>query len=288
MMSFTIHRSFLRPAVLVAGLGLLGLLAPAASARVNSVGLIDFTKKNFKMGDWVRYRIESSNSLGHEDVSYQEVRIVGEEVFRGEKCFWVETLYGPELKTAAVDLGLVSEDGFKEPNPDVHFSFYLRKTLFGYDAEGVPDILELRRSDPTRPLPDLTHLRGEVDTLGTDTLETAKGSLVARLIQIHRKINNPRTTPDSTVNQISETFRKDWVSRKVPITSLVREEETLQKKVQAYKLGTVSTGVPESVIETHTKVVQMIDWGTGAKSELLEDYRKKKGTVKVPVSNAGD
>src|SRR5439155_21552898 len=104
---------------------------PAAATPVNGAGLVDYRHKNFRVGDWVRYRIESSDTEGHERIDYQTIKIVGEETFRGEPCFWIETSYGPENQAASVDISMMSAEVFKDPDADVRFSLYLRMTLFG-------------------------------------------------------------------------------------------------------------------------------------------------------------
>jgi hypothetical protein len=55
---------FARPTAPRAGLLLLAFslllsaASPALAMRVNGIGLIDYTKKSFKVGDWVRYKID--------------------------------------------------------------------------------------------------------------------------------------------------------------------------------------------------------------------------------------
>ena len=254
---------------------------PRADARVSAVGLIDYTKRNFKIGDWVRYRVDLSHSSGMEDVKQQEVRIVGEETFRGERCFWVETWYGNDEPSASYDLALVSYDVFKDVAPDLHYRNYIRLILLGLDNEGLPEMNELQRSNPNAPLPDLRPYRGTVDTLGTEAIETPRGTLDTQLVRLTRRNAVTRPLADSTINRISVTLRKSWYSRKIPVTSLVREEESSETRVQSYALGTPSTSAPEMVQESLVRSAVVIDWGTGAKSDLLAPWRANKGLLRV-------
>jgi len=284
----TSHRTVALPLAIVVLLasGLLALAAPAAHARVSAVGLLDYTKKNFKVGDWVRYRVDVSNDLGNEDMNYQEVRIVGEDTFRGEKCFWVETWYGPDSLRASFDLALVSYDVFKDPDSDLRYQLYVRMVLYGVDEDGVPDLVELRPSTASKN-PDLRPLRGQIDTLGTEAVSTAKGAIDARLVQLQRKLRNPRQMADSTVNKITDMVRKTWVTRKVPVTSVVKEEEVNKRLVQSYAVGQPSTSAPENLVETLFRTATVVDWGTGAKSELLASWRKHRGFMKPNSGGAG-
>lgn len=267
---------------------LAGPATRAAATRISAVGLIDYTRRNFKVGDWVRYRVEVSNSKGQEDVNQQEVRIVGEETYRGEKCFWVETWYGPQEKSASYDLTLVSYDVFKDVAPDVHYRNYMRLVLLGLDSEGIPEMIDLQRSNPNAPLPDLRPYRGTLDTLGVEKVAAGtRGEVEARLVRLVRRLSRTHPDADSTVNRISVTTRKSWLSRQVPLTSLAREEELIEKKVQAYKLGTPSTAAAETTTETLTRLAVAIDWGTGAKSELLQQWRDHRGLLRTGAGAAG-
>jgi len=258
-----------------------GPAAGPAWSRVSAVGLLDYTKKNFKMGDWVRYKIEISNSHGHEDVKMQEVRIVGEEVYRGEKCFWVETFYGSDLEKADVDLALVSYDVFKDVAPDVHYRNYMRLILIGLDDEGIPEMSDLQRSNPNSPPPDLRPYRGQVDSLGIQNVKTDKGAMDAALVRITRRLSRTHPDADSTINRITDTVRDTWYARKVPVTSVVREDETSTRKIQAYKLGTPSTDAPETIEESLTRTAVVVDWGTGATSDMLAQWRDKRGLLRA-------
>lgn len=272
-----------------AGLLLLAILlaawiaTPASAMRVSGIGLIDYRQKNFKVGDWVRYKIEVSNSNGNEAVSYQEVHIAGEEVFRGESCTWVETWFGPDSAKYATDLTLVSNEAFKDPQADVRFSVYARMMMMDTDAEGNPEMIEVKRAGNNKALPNLSPLRGEVDTLGIETVETPRGPIEAQIVTLHRKLRNPREMADSTINKITDVRRKQWMSRKVPITSLVKEIETEDWLRQAYKLGEVSTSAPETPVSSETRTVTVVSWGSGAKSELVAGWRKKLREPVRPV-----
>ncbi len=262
-------------------------LLPAHAARVNSTGLVDYSRKNFKLGDWVRYRVEVSTSRGIENVSYQEIRIVGEEEFRGEKCFWIETRFGPDSSRVTQDLVLVSYDVFQDKDADVMFSLYTRMMMFSTDDEGVPDMQEVRKATAAAKRPDLTMMRGKVDTLGTETVETERGPIEARLLKAIRKLGNPKQSPDSTTNLITFMDRKQWMSNRVPITSLVKEEEFFERRIQTYAVGTPSTEAPETVLDNEVRSALVVAWGTGARSPMLELWQKKKALLRAPDLEGG-
>jgi len=280
---------FVRPTAPRAGLLLLAFslllsaATPALAARVNGIGLIDYHRKSFKVGDWVRYKIEVANSNGLERQNFQEVRIAGEEIFRGEPCFWVETWFGPDSVRAAYDLTLMSYEAFKDPQASMRFSVYTRLMMLDMDEQGRPEMTEVRRADKTDILPDLSGFRGLVDTLGMERITTPKGVIDAQLVRLERKLKNPRDTADSTINKITHVVRKSWRSRKVPITGLVGEDETEDWLIQAYRLGEVSTNAPEVPYSSENRKVTVVDWGSGVKSSLLAGWRAKKAENAMPT-----
>jgi hypothetical protein len=127
----------------------------------------------------------------------------------------------------------------------MRFSIYTRLMMLDQDDQGRPEMTEVRRADKTTALPDMAPYQGKVDTLGMERVDTPKGALDARLVRLERKLKNPRDTADSTINKITHVVRKSWVSKKVPITSLVAEDETEDWLIQAYRLGEISTNAPE-------------------------------------------
>ena len=141
----------------------------------------------------------------------------------------------------------------------------------------------MKRADKGAPAPDLTAYRGFTDTLGMERIDTPKGAIDARLLRLERKLRNPRDTGDSTINKITHVVRKTWMSRKVPITSLVAQDETEDWLVQSYRVGEVSTKAPEVPYSSENRKVTVVGWGTGAKSSLLAGWRAKKSESAVPV-----
>ena len=52
---------------------------------------------------------------------------------------------------------------------------------------------------------------------------------------------------------------------------------------QTYRVGDPSTNAPEVLQSTEVRHVEAIAWGTGAKSQLLADWhKKKKSAVEMP------
>ncbi len=270
----------------------LAVLAAAASpllAATSAVGLVDYSgKPNFKLGDWVRYRFTIETSDGHESVGYQEVRIVGEEDYRGEKCFWVETGAGRDTSALFRTLMLMSYDAFKDPNADVRYKRYMRMLMMGPAINNSgPELLEVEHpKEDAPPTPEeLAQLRGKIEDKGPITVETVRGPIPARASFVLRKVGATDPQPDSTIQMITETKRTISVSRKIPITSQARFEqfETVYKK--AWGTGQVSTEAPENVVSWSKIDSKVVAWGTGASNLMLEAWRKQGSLLDAPVNS---
>jgi len=144
------------------------------------------------------------------------------------------------------------------------------------DDNGGPTITEIRSGGGNVDVPDMSSLRGQVDTLGTESVKTALGPMQAQMVSLHRKLRNPRDMPDSTVNRITDLKRTIWLARRVPLTSLAKQEETENWYVQKYRVGEVSTSAPEVMVSSETRSADVVAFGTGRKSVLLPLWQKKR------------
>lgn len=279
-----------KASLLVLAIGIAALLAaPTARAATSAIGLLDYSSRtpNFKNGDWVRYRFETATSNGRESVQYQVIRIVGEETFRGERCFWMETGVGRDTTSLLRTLMLVSYDAFKDPNADVRFKRYMRLMMLGgsVDNEG-PDVLEV--DHPVEEAPpsaeEIAQLRGKLDSLGVAKFDTPQGTIQARVTSLHRKVGVTDARPDSSIQTITETIRKIALSRRVPITSQVDFDQRENILRKAYKLGTVSTDAPENLLSWSTIHSRVDAWGTGAHSDYLDAWKKRGGLLAPKIT----
>jgi hypothetical protein len=264
--------------------------AGPASAATSAVGLVDFSSKtpNFKNGDWVRYHFKTETSSGEESEGYQEMRIVGEETYRGEKCFWLETGVGRDTMSLFRTLMLVSYEAFKDPNADVRFKRYMRLFMMGPSVnQSGPEILEVDHpKEDTPPTADeIAYLRGKVDTLGAVTVDTPRGPIASRAFYTWRKLGATEPKPDSTVVTITDTKRTVSKSRKVPITSQSRFEQTETILRKAYAAGQVSTEAPENVLSWTKIDSKVVAWGKGATNLMLEAWRQQGSLLEAPVNS---
>jgi hypothetical protein len=239
------------------------------------VGLVYTKAKLFKPGDWVLYQIHAPDEAGAPSVVYQRVQIGTTMVLRGEDCFWLETAMGSSPDTMAKSAALVSEGLFEDDHADLWPNYYIRMMHMETDDKGIPWASEVRTVNPKQAtLPDSLGPKQTYTDLGTDTLTTPKGPIVCQVVQVNRIYRAARDMPDSTEQQVVETTSKRWMSlHAIPITGLVREEETKVYKERVWPVGKPSTLFPFRTVSVVESRVDVLDFGHGAKPMLSDRMR---------------
>ncbi len=258
--------------------------ATAASAaevtvvnRVNAIGLVDYRHKpDFKVGDYVRYRVVSGSDVGNQRSEYLlTVLIAGEEEFWGEKCFWVETWTDDADGKKSVVASLMSYDIFNDSLPEDRLQFFRRKVMSGFDENGRP-IEELMRSSANlgsmRATPGRT-FGSKIDTLAVDTVLTPVGTFRGRHVEILSGKSATRNDGDSTVYLENLEHQSRWVSPEVPITHISREDSRNTMGRQAWKIGYSRDSGPMVIRETAYSAARVIEIGHGLMSRILPKER---------------
>ncbi len=262
----------------VLALLLLTVLAPAAAAYkpegpVDAVGMIDFRHGvRFKVGDWVQYRTKGESYQGFRTDYTVTVLIAGEELWWGERCFWIETQTSYSGQPPELAATLISYSVFEDSLAHLRFGRYMRKFLDGVDEKGefiqqpfrrAPTEIQSRtfaERDPPR----------EVDTLGVEKVETPKGVFDAlKVRQVYRETVTQQEGDSTVYFQMIEdhTF---WWSDQVPITRLARiaQENTQQRRV--WMIGE-SENAPLRIAEHSTGGTELLDFGSGMKSRTIPE-----------------
>jgi hypothetical protein len=264
-------------------------LTAAAVKQVNGIGLIDYTRKpEFKVGDWVKYRITGENTSGARDDYMVTLIIAGEENFWGEEGFWIETWTEgkdtPPMGTAT----LMSYDIFRDSLPTPHMLLYQRKAINESDDQGNPIQVVLRRSPASlklrTPYDDAIHMN--IDTLGTDTTSVAKGLFQVLKVSTMQGKSTTREIGDST--EYSEIWdrRVDYMSHKIPITSIVRESIETKFTQRKWQIGRSADSPPLRTIDRSAGESRLVDYGSGMKSRILPESMQKSlpGRAAAPAA----
>ena len=248
--------------------------AAAIEGPVDAIGMIDFARGvQFKVGDWVRYRTQGQSAQGFKTDYTVTVLIAGEELWWGEKCFWVETQTstGPG-QPAITAASLLSYDVFTDPKAETRFRRYIRKYVDGVDGRGKPDVhLFLRAPSEltTRGFEEKVPNR-KVDTLGVEKVDVPKGTFDALRIKWHFRDSETSQEGDSTVYFELIEDHTYWRSRQVPITSLVRVDQENTQRRRVWMIGE-SENAPLRIVEHTTGGTQLLDFGSGMQAQGIPE-----------------
>ena len=94
---------------------------------------------------------------------------------------------------------MVSENIFADTLADVRGNLHMRLLHISYDADGTPLAVPVREPcDSGHPPADLTAQRSIYTELGIDTLDTPRGRIACRLVEVRRTYRPARDMADST------------------------------------------------------------------------------------------
>ena len=264
-----------RAVLILALLAAFPLTARAAKPEgpVDAVGMLDFKKGRFNVGDWVRYRTVGSSMQGYRTDYTVTVLIAGEELWWGEECFWVETQTAyAGAKDPEITASLISFSVFEDSLASRRFSRYLRKYFDGVDAEGrwIQAPFQRAAAEVTnRNFEEFDPVR-KVDTLGVESVTVPKGVFQGLKVREFFKEYTNRVAGDSTVYFELTEDHVTWWSKDVPITSLVKQTQENTQRRRTWLLGNPET-VPMNVVELATGGTELLDFGTGMKSHAIAE-----------------
>jgi hypothetical protein len=262
-------------------------LTPQAAKRegpIDAISMIDYARgPRFKVGDWVRYQTRGRSHQGYRDDYQVVVLIAGEELWWGEKCFWVETQASYNGLNPEITGSLISYSIFDDSLPNLRFGRYVRKFLEGVDDHGNHLQQPFRRS--TQEIKNRTFAEAQpkwkTDTLGPDRVEVAKGAFDA--IKVRKVFTRKETAQegDSTVYFEEVENHTTWWSDQVPITRLVKIEQDNVQKRRVWMIGE-SANAPLNVVEHATGGTELLDYGSGMKSIAIPERFQRPLSEQFP------
>jgi hypothetical protein len=263
----------------------LALSAPGAvralqtDTRMSSVGILDYTlPPTFKVGDYVRYLVTTMDEKGTvDDRYYLTVMIAGQEVFWGERCFWVETWTDEDTaRVRSVELALMSYDIFKDPKASENLLDYQRKIADEFDEKTgqlietlvSPNTVSLTTRRSKAEVPSL-----QVDTLGIDTTQTPLGTFRSPVIVARSAWGKAGGSGDSTVYKERRDDHTTWNAPEIPLTGNVRDEMWMRETRRTWMVGHSKESTPEVLVGARHVVARLVGYGHGLKSRLLPPSR---------------
>ena len=249
--------------------------ARAAQVIFNGIGLVDYTHKpDFKVGDWVRYRMSSSSELGVREEYDVTLVVAGEEDFWGDPSFWLESWVDFPGRPPETTASLMSYEIFEDTLAIQRLQLYTRKVINMLDDEGNP------RIDINKPAASMLKTRREVknplrwtrDTLGGDTVVTPKHTFKTTKITLNQGTGTTQAVGDSSIYQELREDRTSFYTQEVPITHLAREDIVTTAARKAWLIGRSGDSNPLTIRDRGTGTARLIDYGHGMSGRLIPQH----------------
>jgi len=274
-------------------LALAALDAPRSRADtgaiMNGIGLIDYRHKpDFKIGDWVRYQMKSHSELGASDDYELTVMIAGEEDFWGDPGFWVETWVDMPGVPPQTRASLVSYEIFSDTVATQRLLLYTRKMINMLNEDGTP------KMDINKPSASTLKARREVqnpvrfslDTLGTDTVVTPKGTFKPLKVLMKQGTGATQMVGDSSLYTEVRENRTSWYTLEVPITHLAREDIESINAHKSWLTGRSGDALPLAIRDRGLGTARLIDFGHGATARLVPERLRHTIAQQVAAEKA--
>jgi hypothetical protein len=249
-------------------------LAATQSGPVDAIGLLNYKiGPRFKVGDWVRYTVRGTSAKGQKTDYTITLLIAGEERWWGEDCFWVETQISYFGEAPMLAASLLSYAVFQDSLPTIRFARYIRKYIDMLDVSGVPAQQLYRRA----PAELTTRGFGEYqpvlqkDTVGVEKVTVPKGTFEALRVNRHHRSFITEHKADSSVYYEATRDHAYYTSDEVPITGLVRIDQTDTQRSRSWVAGE-SENAPLRVLEVATGSTELIDYGSGMTAQLVPEH----------------
>jgi hypothetical protein len=279
--------------VLALLVAVVALDAPRAHAQLttvmNGIGLVDYRHKpDFKIGDWVRYRMQSHSELGARDNYELTLMVAGEEDFWGDPGFWIETWVTmpgvPEQTSAA----LVSYEIFGDSVATQRLLLYTRKMISMLNEDGTP------KMDVNKPAASTLRARREVmnpinfdmDTLGTDTVQTPKGVFKAMKVLMKQGKSATQAVGDSSVYTEVRENRTSFYSTEIPVSHLVREDIESINARKSWLIGRSGDAMPLAIRDRGIGTARLVDFGHNGTPRVVPERLRHTIAEQVAAERA--
>lgn len=252
---------------------------------VDGIAMIDYSRgPRFKVGDWVRYVTKATSQQGYKTDYTVTILIAGEEMWWGEKCFWLETQNAFAGQAPEVTASLVSYAIFDDSLPSVRFGRYVRKYVEGRDEQGKYVVQPFRRAGneiTTRGFSE-HNPPYQLDSLGTARVEVPKGTFDAlRVRKTYRVVENVQDGDSTVYFEMVLAHTYSW-SDKVPVTRLVSLEQDNVQRRRVWMIGE-SSNAPLNTVEHVAGGTRLEDFGTGMKALSIPERFQRPLSEQQPT-----
>jgi hypothetical protein len=246
-------------------------------AKIDGIGLIDYSARpHWKVGDYVRYHLLGSSAMGSRDDYELTLAIVGEEVFWGDSCFWLETWTDSPGLSPQTSCTLMSYSIFDDSLAGQHMETYRRKFIEGVDEDGnlvEKAYLLSGNTSRKRTMFDKPAMQ-DVDTLGVDTVRTPIGLLKTKKVSIRLGVGAETSVGDSSSWNEERENRMRWMSPAVPITHIAYEEVEKLVTRKSWLIGRSKEASPTIIRDRGLAAATLVTVGHGLKGRLVPENRQ--------------
>ena len=255
----------------------------------NGIGLVDYSHKpNFKVGDWVRYRMTGESELGMSDRYELTLLVAGEEDFWGDPGFWLETWLETPGQPPRATASLISYEAFSDSNAVQRLLLYTRKIITLLNDDGTPKI------DINKPASSTLRMRHDVmnpvsyskESLGRDTVTTPKGTFTVDKVLMKQGKGVTSAQGDSTVYTELREDRTSYYTSQVPITRLAREDIATGSWRKAWLIGRSGDATPMTVRDRGEGSALLLDFGHGDKEPRMVPKHLQKSLSSKSATSA--
>lgn len=263
-----------------AALALLCWSAPSLAQSGNvmdGIGLIDYTRKpTFKVGTYVQYHMTGHSSKGHSEDYRMVVGVAGEERFWGDDGFWLETIAegsGDQPGTSVASL--MSYSIFSDSLPAQHVQYYMRKSINDTDERGMPH--EVVSKGLTSGIKSHTKVDPNThwysDTLASDSILAMGRKFWCKRLHSRRDLAKTEEHGDSTIMTEYREDRDTYLSREVPLTSIVREDIEYLETRKAWLVGRSADA--QSAVSIHSVGQSiLLGYGYDYRGQVIDESKR--------------
>jgi hypothetical protein len=252
--------------------------ASQSLTQTSGIGLLDYTgKPTFKVGDYVQYKVTNADQNGKVLDSYiTTVMIAGEELWWGERCFWLEAWVGDGKVQRSISATLMSYSVFEDSLAEDRVQTYMRKIIADSDEGKINEVIASPGNPrlTSRPAPSQPHTV-QRDTLGADTVQAPGGTLHALKVEMHQAWGKSGGRGDSTIYEELREDRTQWISGDIPLTHSALEETKATRTRRAWLIGRSTDAPPALLISSSVYTARVIGYGRGLKSLVLPPERAR-------------
>jgi len=270
----------MRPSRQLSSLGLLLLLTcpglsrgqSSGSPMVSGAGLVDFASRGgLKPGMWVRYNL-STTKAGRVFRGSQTLLVSGSEIYKGERCVWIETLFTPEGAPTQYARTLVSMKIKGAPNHDFRkaIPYFQRKVQTMKSIGGQVEELvfpEVRAAAKKLVEGSDQRLKDVRDTLPSTDVATDAGKfrcLPCRFRRDGRFVVPDRNGQSASFHQQHEE-QIDYRCAEVPVTGLVEQRYKYVFKDATIPVNSAPDFDPPAELQGYMQEAVLTAFGTTGK-----------------------